>query len=55
MPLDFVVDPANHRRDSRTNRGTERHFWAMPFGTYYIWGAIMGMLVNLSEVLRREM
>jgi hypothetical protein len=25
----------------------------MPFGTYYIWGATAGMLVNLSEVLRR--
>lgn len=52
VPLDFVVDPANHRRDSRMFQGTERHFWAMPFGTYYIWGATAGMLVNLSEVLR---
>jgi 8-oxo-dGTP pyrophosphatase MutT (NUDIX family) len=54
VPLDFLVDPANHRRDSRVYQGTERHFWAMPFGTYYIWGATAGMLVNLSEVLRRE-
>jgi len=53
VPLDFIVDPANHRRDSRVFQGTERHFWAMPFGTYYIWGATAGMLVNLSEVLRR--
>jgi 8-oxo-dGTP pyrophosphatase MutT (NUDIX family) len=54
VPLDFVVDPANHRRDSRMFQGMERHFWAMPFGSYYIWGATAGMLVNLSEVLRRE-
>ena len=53
VPLDFIVDPANHRRDSRIFQGSERHFWAMPFGTYYIWGATAGMLVNLSEVLRR--
>lgn len=53
VPLDFIVDPANHRRDSRVFQGAERHFWAMPFGTYYIWGATAGMLVNLSEVLRR--
>jgi 8-oxo-dGTP pyrophosphatase MutT (NUDIX family) len=53
VPLDFVVNPANHRRDSRIFQGHERHFWAMPFGTYYIWGATAGMLVNLSEVLRR--
>jgi 8-oxo-dGTP pyrophosphatase MutT (NUDIX family) len=54
VPLDFIVDPANHRRDSRIFQGAERHFWAMPFGAYYIWGATAGMLVNLSEVLRRE-
>jgi 8-oxo-dGTP pyrophosphatase MutT (NUDIX family) len=53
VPLDFVLDPANHRRDSRVYQGTERHFWAMPFGTYYIWGVTAGILVNLSEVLRR--
>jgi 8-oxo-dGTP pyrophosphatase MutT (NUDIX family) len=53
VPLDFIVDPANHRRDSRIFQGAERHFWAMPYGTYYIWGATAGMLVNLSEVLRR--
>jgi 8-oxo-dGTP pyrophosphatase MutT (NUDIX family) len=53
VPLDFIVDPANHRRDSRVFQGHERQFWAMPFGTYYIWGATAGMLVNLSEVLRR--
>jgi 8-oxo-dGTP pyrophosphatase MutT (NUDIX family) len=53
VPLDFILDPANHRRDSRVFQGAERHFWAMPFGTYYIWGATAGMLVNLSEVLRR--
>lgn len=53
VPLDFIVNPANHRRDSRIFQGSERHFWAMPFGTYYIWGATAGMLVNLSEMLRR--
>ena len=52
VPLDFIVDSANHRRDSRVFQGAERHFWAMPYGTYYIWGATAGMLVNLSEVLR---
>jgi len=52
VPLDFIVDTANHRRDSRVFQGSERHFWAMPFGTYYIWGVTAGILVNLSEVLR---
>ena len=53
VPLGFIVDPANHRRDSRIFQGTERQFWAMPYRDYYIWGATAAMLVNLSEVLRR--
>jgi 8-oxo-dGTP pyrophosphatase MutT (NUDIX family) len=52
VPLGFIVDPANHRRDSRVFQGTERQFWAMPYGNHYIWGATAAMLVNLSEVLR---
>lgn len=52
VPLDFVVDPANHERRSREWQGTERHFWVLPYGQRYIWGATAGMLVNLSEVLR---
>jgi 8-oxo-dGTP pyrophosphatase MutT (NUDIX family) len=51
VPLDFLLDPTNRRRDSRIYQGMERHFWAMPFGRHYIWGATAGMLVNLVEVL----
>lgn len=52
VPLDFVIDPANRRRDSRIFQGTERFFWAIPWQDRYIWGATAGMLVNLAEVLR---
>jgi 8-oxo-dGTP pyrophosphatase MutT (NUDIX family) len=51
VPLGFLIDPANHRRDSRVYAGATRFFYAMPWGEYYIWGATAGMLVNLSEVL----
>jgi 8-oxo-dGTP pyrophosphatase MutT (NUDIX family) len=50
-PLAFLIDRANHRRDSRVYNGATRHFYAMPWGDYYIWGATAGMLVNLSDVL----
>jgi 8-oxo-dGTP pyrophosphatase MutT (NUDIX family) len=50
-PLDFVIDPANRRRDSRIYQNRERFFWAIAFDRYYIWGATAGMLVNLSELL----
>ena len=51
VPLDFLIDPANRRRDSRIFEGSERFFWAIPFQNRYIWGATAGMLVNLADVL----
>lgn len=48
-PLDFLMDPANHRRDTRVYRGAERRYWAIPYGERYIWGATAGMLRGLSE------
>jgi len=51
VPLSFVVDPANHRRDSREYKGRLRHFFVLPYENRYIWGATAGMLVNLAEVL----
>ena len=51
VPLSFILDPANHRRDSREYKGRMRHFFVLPFENRYIWGATAGMLVNLAEVL----
>jgi 8-oxo-dGTP pyrophosphatase MutT (NUDIX family) len=53
VPLAFVLDPNNHQRHQRIERGIERHFYVLPYGGYYIWGATAGMLVNLYEVLAR--
>ncbi len=47
VPLAFLMDPANHQRHSREWQGKERHFYAMPFGERYIWGATAGMIRNL--------
>jgi 8-oxo-dGTP pyrophosphatase MutT (NUDIX family) len=51
VPLSFFLDPGNRRRESRTVQGTERFFYAFPYGERYIWGATAGMLVNLCDVL----
>ncbi|MBM3526295.1 MAG: CoA pyrophosphatase [Alphaproteobacteria bacterium] len=53
VPLPFVVDPANHRFETRVQRGIERQFYAIPYGERYIWGLTARLLVNLSEMLRR--
>lgn len=48
-PLNFVLDPANRRRDWRDWNGTRRYYYAMPWEGRYIWGATARMLVGLAE------
>lgn len=49
VPLAFLMNPANHRTDSRVWNGKRRHFYAMPYGERYIWGATAGILRNMFE------
>ncbi len=51
IPLDLVLDPKNHQRQSREWRGTLRHFYVVPWENYYIWGATAGMLVQFYRRL----
>jgi len=51
VPLAFVLDPANRRRESRQWRGALRWYFVMQYGGHTIWGATAGMLVNLSRLL----
>ena len=53
VPLAFLMDPDNVRRDSRDLLGKLRHFYAIPYGERYIWGATAGMLINLMEIWHR--
>lgn len=51
VPLAFLMDEANHQKDSREWRGRTRSFYAMPYQGRYIWGATAGMLKNLHDRL----
>ena len=51
VPLRFLMSPENHKVHSREWQGTMRHFYAMPFGDRYIWGATAGMLKSLYDRL----
>jgi 8-oxo-dGTP pyrophosphatase MutT (NUDIX family) len=51
VPLDFLLDPANHKEHSLHYRGALRHFFAMPYGDYFIWGATAGMIRSLTARL----
>ena len=51
VPLAFLLDVANHQQHSRHYRGKLRHFVAMPYGDYFIWGATAGIIVTLARAL----
>lgn len=50
VPLDFILDRGNHQKHSAMWQGRRRHYYAMPYNDYYIWGATAAMLVNLVDV-----
>jgi 8-oxo-dGTP pyrophosphatase MutT (NUDIX family) len=55
VPLGFLLDPRNHRRQTREFKGQSVGFYEIPYrsneGERYIWGATAGMLVNLYRHL----
>lgn len=55
VPLDFLMNPAHHRRHRWSTPAGTRHWLSMPYhdGLHerYIWGATAGMLRNLYQFL----
>jgi 8-oxo-dGTP pyrophosphatase MutT (NUDIX family) len=54
VPLQFLLDPANHRHESAFFKGRMRNYWAVPYGERFIWGATAGMLITLQRILARS-
>lgn len=51
VPLGFLMNPANHNRESRVWQDKERFFYTMPFDDRYIWGVTAGIIRTLYERL----
>ena len=55
VPLEFLMQPANHRHHVVQVQGVERHWLSMPYQDgaveRFIWGATAGMLRNLYRFL----
>lgn len=51
VPLEFLMNPDNHRQESRIWQGRERHYWTMPYGERFIWGVTAGIIRSLYERL----
>ncbi len=52
-PLSHLLDPQNYIVESRRWRGTRRHYFTVPYGPYYIWGAtariLRGFAARMTE------
>lgn len=49
VPLSFLTDPANLQVHRFRRAGHWRHYYAIPFGPFYIWGATARMLKVLAD------
>jgi len=51
VPLAFLMDEANHRRESRVWQEKERFYYTMPYGERVIWGVTAGIIRTLYDRL----
>lgn len=51
VPLRFLMEPANHRRNSRVWNDLEWFFYEMPYDGQHIWGMTAGIIHTLYERL----
>ena len=51
VPLAFVLDPANFVQRQREVAGRVRHYFAVPYGERYIWGATAAMILLFHYAL----
>ena len=54
VPLDFVLNPDNHRVEPYKDDMSGRKYRAMPYGEHYIWGLTARVLFELADVLRKS-
>jgi 8-oxo-dGTP pyrophosphatase MutT (NUDIX family) len=51
VPLGFLMNAANHNRESRLWKERERFYYTMPYGERFIWGVTAGIIRVLYERL----
>jgi 8-oxo-dGTP pyrophosphatase MutT (NUDIX family) len=52
VPLNFILDEANHKSRMRELGGVELEVYDIPYGDRNIWGATAGMLLTLRRLLQ---
>lgn len=51
VPLSHLIDRTRYRVESRVWQQTDRRYYTVPWGPYYIWGATARILRGLAERL----
>ena len=54
VPLSFLANTSNYQRHRVERAGTIRHFFAVPYGGRFIWGATAGILAMLASFLEHD-
>lgn len=49
VPAAHLLDPSRFAVQSRRWRGQRRHYYTVPYGPYYVWGATARILRGLAE------
>lgn len=52
VPLKHILSPENYRIEGRVWQGQKRHYYTVPFGPFYIWGATARILRGMAEVVQ---
>jgi 8-oxo-dGTP pyrophosphatase MutT (NUDIX family) len=48
VPLAHLLDPQMYRQEGRRWQGRTRHYYTVPYGPYYVWGATARILRALA-------
>ena len=51
VPYEYILNEKNFSIKTRKWNGSQRSYYVVPYGPYYIWGATARILLNLSRAL----
>ena len=51
VPYEYILNEKNFSIHTRKWNGSQRSYYVVPYGPYYIWGATARILLNLSRAL----
>jgi len=51
VPFEYILNEKNFSIQTRKWNGSQRSYYVVPYGPYYVWGATARILLNLSRAL----